>query len=383
MGKLSSSFVSDSPPRSAPSRTSSPRALPRRASRRSPHGSHDAPPPAVRETFPLTELAGFIEDWSADAEARQLSPRTIEAHRDIFQKFGYYCDAHDHPTVNPAAVRGFLAHLRTGHLEPGGRWGNNEKYPHLAHARRPVSARTAETYYSKLQTLFNYLMKMELLDRSPSRLIDKPIARRDAVQPFTPEQIQALMDGVRQSRHSQRDLALLYTLFDTGARVSEVCGLRVGDVVLERGSGYLRVRGKGNKERTLPFGRQCHAVLYEYLRKAERNPRNPQRPLREEDEPLFPGERDDSQPLNRSGVSQILRRLQKRIGLSGVRVSPHTLRHTFAVTFLRDGGDSFTLQQLLGHTHPAMTAKYVNFARADIHESHRRHSPADSLKRPR
>jgi len=85
--------------------------------------------------------------------------------------------------------------------------------------------------------------------------------------------------------------------------------------------------------------------------------------------------------LTRSGLLQLIERLGIAAGIKQVRCSPHTFRHTFAVDFLRNGGNSFNLQQLLGHCDMHMTARYVNVAQADIENQHRRYSPADRIKR--
>lgn len=88
------------------------------------------------------------------------------------------------------------------------------------------------------------------------------------------------------------------------------------------------------------------------------------------------------QPLTRSGLWQLLSEMGKRAGIRG-RCSPHTLRHTFAVEFLRNGGNTFALQQLLGHTDLKMTQRYVALAQADLENQHRMASPMDRLKRRR
>jgi integrase/recombinase XerD len=132
--------------------------------------------------------------------------------------------------------------------------------------------------------------------------------------------------------------------------------------------------GKGNKPRTIYFGRDTKKQLWRYLQT---------RPV-QDDEPLFLSMRGTlaGDPLTRAGLLQLIERLGKMAGIKGVRVSPHTFRHTQAVTFLNNGGNVFALQQLLGHEDLSMTRRYVAIADADLENQARRFSPVDSLKRP-
>ena len=131
------------------------------------------------------------------------------------------------------------------------------------------------------------------------------------------------------------------------------------------------VLGKGNKKRLIYFGRKTNRALRHYLRR--------RRHLA--DSPVFLGERgpDSSEGLHPNGLRQLIQRLGHAAGLKAVRCSPHTFRHTFAIEFLRVGGNQFTLKEILGHTTLQMTNKYVALAQADIQNQHRQYSPADRL----
>jgi site-specific recombinase XerD len=135
-----------------------------------------------------------------------------------------------------------------------------------------------------------------------------------------------------------------------------VCGLTVGDLDLH--AGRCTVEGKGGKKRTVPFSRETKRALYNYLNEQER----------EATEPLFLSDRGTGAggAMTRAGLLCLFRRLGKAAGLQGVRCSPHTARHYFAVSYLKAGGNVFSLQQTLGHTHISQTQKYVQLAQADI-----------------
>ena len=131
------------------------------------------------------------------------------------------------------------------------------------------------------------------------------------------------------------------------------------------------VLGKGNKHRVVYFGRQTAKALWNYLREEDREPCSP----------VFLSDRGTKagEPLTRAGLRQLIERLGKAANIEAVRCSPHTFRHTFAVTFLRNGGNVFSLQQILGHTSLQMTNRYVAVSQADLERQHRQFSPVDRL----
>jgi integrase/recombinase XerC/integrase/recombinase XerD len=135
-----------------------------------------------------------------------------------------------------------------------------------------------------------------------------------------------------------------------------------------------RVHGKGEKDRPVYFGKVTKKALWRYVHEGA------DRPL---ETPLFLSDRGPAagEALTRSGLFQLVRRIGKAAGIRGARCSPHTFRHTFAVDFLIGGGDAFSLQKLLGHSSQTMTQRYVQLARAQVAQQHRKFSPADQLRK--
>jgi integrase/recombinase XerC/integrase/recombinase XerD len=211
------------------------------------------------------------------------------------------------------------------------------------------------------------------LDTSPLRTMRPPVHRDDQIQPFTTDQVQALLKAVRTTRYARRDEALILLLLDTGARAAEVCGLKVGDFSIRDRS--VRVRGKGDTHRVLFLTSTTTRAILHYLRDQRRG----------EDDPLFVSEKPScaGEGLTPHGLGQVIKRVGAAAGIEGVRCSPHTFRHTFAVEFLRNGGDPLTLQSLYGHTSLEMTRRYVLFSQADRKRKHGQFSPVAHLKRPR
>src|SRR5262249_8054597 len=152
-----------------------------------------------------------------------------------------------------------------------------------------------------LQSFFSFLIEEEALTRSPMATQKPPMARPDQIQPFTPEQQAALIEAARKSQNRRRDETVTLFLFDTGARASQACALRVWDLDLQ--NQRCTVLGKGNKYRTLCFGRATTKALWQYLKEEPR----------EKDAPLFLADRGvrAAQALTRSGLLQLVERIGK------------------------------------------------------------------------
>ncbi len=307
----------------------------------------------------LSDLEKYAEGWFLSGEISQHSAATLANRRLIIKNLLWFLRRKRYDACATMELRQFLAYLTTGHKEPGGRWGN-------AQQTKPVKPRTVKDYHSCLRSLFNWIVAEGGLASSPMVRIPAPVDRPDTIQPFTEAQVNALLAAAKKSTHPRRDEALLLLLFDAGLRASELCALRYRD--MDMSAKKATVEGKGGKTRPVYFGRVAARALWQYLKEDGREP----------DEPVFLSERGEA--LTRSGLAQLLQRLGAQAQIQAARCSPHTFRHTFAVSFLRGGGNQFTLMQLLGHTNIQMTAKYVKLAQADVENQHRQFSPADRLK---
>jgi site-specific recombinase XerD len=315
-------------------------------------------------SLPVAELELHARGWLLDGQIRQLSPNTTAARQFLVDKLLWFLRQRGYPTCGTAELRAFLAYISTTNETAEWRWGN----PRL---KRIVRPRTAATYFGNLKTLFRYLVEEETIEASPLEALRPPVARLDQVQPFTDDQVTALLAAARRSRHPLRDLAIMLMLLDTGARASELCALKLRALDLQ--GKRCVVTGKGNKRRSLYFGKDTTKALWAYLKTEPRDL----------DDYLFLADRgpNAADPLTRSGLLQLVRRLGRAARIDACRCSPHTFRHTFAVSFLRAGGNVFTLKELLGHTTLAMVNRYLALAQADIENQHRQFSPVDRLRK--
>lgn len=329
--------------------------------------SRRADPPPRREV----EITRAAASWIADGRAQLWSEATILDRQKTIERFCWWLEheAQLRPVLsalNPDVIREFLAYAAAP-CETG-RYGSDR-----ASAQRKARPATVNAYFRILRALTNFCLAEGLLTESPLKNIRAPKIPKDQIQPFSEEQVQALLDAARRGLTPDRDAAIMLLLVDTGMRVSELCGLVMSDI--DRGSGELRVLGKGNKERTIHMGVKARRALWRHL---EANRRRA-----EPSEPLFTSFRGHTHgsALGISGVEQMIHNAGERANIpSSIRCSPHTFRHTFAINFLRNGGDLFELQELMGHEDPTILRRYVKYAAQDLAQAHRKASPADRMK---
>lgn len=204
-----------------------------------------------------------------------------------------------------------------------------------------------------IRAFWSWPLREGIVDQSPFNVVKVPKAPVNLMPTFSNSQIRAFLDAIdTRTPEGFRDYAVILTLLDTGVRVSELTGLRMRDTRLDEGT--LRVLGKGNKERLVPVGRGLKRLLWRYI-----SGLRPQPALVGLDLVFLTV---DGRPLTKNRVEAMIKKYGARAGLEGVRCSPHTLRHTAAVSFLRNGGGAFSLQQMLGHSSLEMTRHYCELA---------------------
>jgi integrase/recombinase XerD len=322
-----------------------------------------------------------VETWLLTGDINRHSPRTIAARRHRMGLLVRFLQSQEYPDCGRAEILRFFSYLAHQHESGAPRWGNEA----CVRCARPTSSGYAKTLHATFRTFFRWLLETDVIPANPMTLIKPPLDRPDQVQPFTNEQLLALIAAAKRPRTAttarrgdpRRDEAVVLLLLDTGLRASEMCDLRLSDVDWVAGTLWVR-SGKGGKGRSVPFSTETKRVLFLYTRSRQIDPTT----AADADEALFLSSRGRraGEGINPSGLKQLIYRLGEAAGITRSRCSPHTFRHTFAVSFLRNGGNVFTLKEILGHTTLTMVNKYVALAEADITRQHAQFSPVARLR---
>ncbi|WP_082926845.1 tyrosine-type recombinase/integrase [Paenibacillus tuaregi] len=216
------------------------------------------------------------------------------------------------------------------------------------------------------RAFFNWLHTEGFIDPNPFNGIGVIKSERRVIETFSNAQVKALLDAPNRSTFTgYRDYVIMLTLLDTGIRISELASLRVTDI--NWGDRTFKVYGKGRKERIVPFSRALEKHLREYVE------------IRGtvDTDCLFVN--IDNGPFKVRGIQQAIQLYGRDARIKGVRVSPHTFRHTFAKMYIMNGGDSFSLQKILGHTSLEIVKMYVNLFSTDVAKQHAKFSPLERL----
>jgi site-specific recombinase XerD len=297
-----------------------------------------------------------IDGYFLAARARHLSSHTLADYANTFRKFAAFLTADPHiGSITHQHVEDFLR-VQT------------------------VSNKTILNYTIGLSALWHWALKEDLVTTNILQQVEKPKPEKPAIQEFSLADIRAMLSSLERSKaytrpgkkessnllqNAARNRAIILLLLDTGLRASEICALRISD--LDVRNSILRAFGKGKKERFIPFSPRTGQAIWRYLatRKDDR-----------QNDPLFTTRY--GHPLDRDQLRRLLERIGTRAQVSDVH--PHRFRHTFAINYLRNGGDTFTLQLLLGHSTMEMVRTYLNLANADLQNGHRRASPVDNWR---
>ncbi len=294
---------------------------------------------------------GLVLDFLSYLELeRGLSRNTLNAYRTDLLQYGEFLAGHDLDALaaRPADISDFLADLATGNGRPA------------------CSAATIHRKAACLRSFYKHLRRDELIGDDPTAALSAPRRAKKLPQVLNYPEVQKLLAAPTGSEPTAlRDRALLETMYGCGLRASETIGLEVADLDLHEG--LLRARGKGSKERLVPLGRQAIAAIAAYMRGGR---------------PKLVGERHEPRlfvnfrggPLSRQGLYKIVQRNARAAGLGG-RMSPHTLRHSFATHLLAGGCDLRAVQEMLGHADISTTQMYTHLSGEQLKDVYFRSHP--------
>ena len=213
---------------------------------------------------------------------------------------------------------------------------------------------------SGIKSFFNYLILNDMIEASPAELIEAPKTSRPLPDTLTTAEIDRLIGSIDASTtKGLRDRAILELLYSCGLRVSELCELRIGDLFF--GEGYIRVTGKGDKQRLVPISAMARERINLYL---------DYRKNRFRDEVLFLNNRGCK--LTRVMIFTIIKQAAQRASIDK-KISPHTFRHSFATHLLQGGASIRQVQELLGHENIVTTEIYTHLNTDHLRETLEEH----------
>jgi len=288
----------------------------------------------------LSKLLAEYDDWLAIE--RGLAPNSLAAYRRDLRRYTEFLRARgvtDATRVDDGTVHAFVGHLESLVDDGGGRL--------LA----PSSVARAIV---AVRSFHRFCAAEGFVPHDPTEDVGAPRVPQGIPKALDEAEVDALLGACPgDDPRSQRDRALLETLYATGIRISEAVGLDVGDIDLD--DGLVRVLGKGGKERVVPVGRSARRAVAGYLRDGRVHLRRGARRARDADA-VFLNARGGR--LSRQSCWQIVQRAGARAGL-GERLSPHVLRHSCATHMLDHGADLRVVQELLGHASISTTQVYT------------------------
>ncbi len=329
----------------------------------------------MNRSTPGLSISKSIDGFLKFKAAEGLSLRTMASYEYTLKRWVDYIGDRSVNEIQASDLTGYMAWLRTEY-KPVRFNGSSE----------PLSPKSIRNVWVTFRSFFSWL-QVEFKYPNPAKEISAPKFQKHPVDTFTKEEVERILKACVYSRESQtevrkkfvmrrpsanRDQAIILMLLDTGVRATELCSLMVGDVDLKTGKVTIRhgVGGgaKGGKGRSVYLGKVARKAVWRYLAGREDGD--------DPDAPLFISQAD--RPFNKDSLRVLINRLGSRAEVQ--KTYPHKFRHTFAITYLRAGGDVFTLQSQLGHGSLDMVRHYAQIADVDVENAHRKASPADNMR---
>lgn len=306
-------------------------------------------------------IEGFLLDFSLHHSASTAHRAYHPALRHLLRYLG------DMPldSISPDSLKQFMHYLITEYTPARNEYSTRKG--------TPLSGSAIDNYWKALRSFFRWANENGLIKSNPADDLPRPKFAQPEIQPFTEDEIKRLLKAAEYTHAerngkkvavkrttAKRNLALLLLMLDTGLRLGEIARLKIADVHLEAREVYIAPYGTGKKtkSRSVPIGKRTSLALWHYLSQIELDTTRS----------LF--------QLTAKSIRSLILRLGKAAAVP--HTHPHRFRHTFAIEYLRNGGDIFTLQRILGHSSLDMVRRYLNIARTDIQSAHRRASPVDT-----
>lgn len=284
----------------------------------------------------IVELA--TDDFLRHLRERNASPHTIKAYTGDLDAFAAYIGVRSWKAIDHIAIRGFLSHLYD----------------------KGLSKTSVARALAAVRSLYRWLAQEGVVEQNPAKLVSTPRLARKLPRVPTIEEVNSVLDGKMPDVASfpERDRLLLELLYGCGIRNSELVGINLEDIRLSNEA--ILIRGKGKKERYVPFGGSAREALAHYLPWRQQLLATLNRATLKKHTPALLLNQRGGRLTTRS-VGRIVKRIAVAKGLSP-DVHPHTLRHAFGTHMLEEGADLRAIQELLGHERLATTQRYTQLS---------------------
>ena len=243
---------------------------------------------------------------------------------------------------------------------------------HIARLAKRVAGKTLKVYFDTIKSYFNYLYRDKIIDDNIVSRVEAPKVEHKEIQAFNRFEVDTILNAFdRNDFLGFRNYTMACIFFATGMRREELAKLYITSINFE--VNIIKVIGKGRKFRNIPLSQTLRKLLIKYLKR---------RTEYVDEHRLFKSPyliiNKDGEQLGVSTISAIISKVGKVENITGVRVSPHTFRHTFAKFFLLNGGDLFSLQKILGHSDIEMTKQYVALNKQELKMQNDKYNPFDN-----
>ncbi|GCL70658.1 integrase [Paenibacillus naphthalenovorans] len=306
-------------------------------------------PSAVKQQLSFDDL---LQSFILDCKAKNLSPLTLRFYQDSVRQMKEAFQEQQVPldmyTISVRDIKNyFIAYL----FDQG------------------KSDNTVNGRIKAVKQFLRYLYEEGWLTKNIAEELHVVKAEKLMLQTFTKEQVAALLEQPdRKTFTGYRDFTMMTVLLETGMRISELCHLKTSDIFFREKE--IRItRGKGGRARRVPFQQTCAKIIRRYL------------DIRGDLETDAFFVNISNEPISTRALQDKMQAYGLAADISGVRVSPHTFRHTMAKFYILNGGDPFTLRRILGHATLDMVDYYVELFSSDIKQQHKKYSPVENMKR--
>ncbi|MFF3923998.1 tyrosine-type recombinase/integrase [Paenibacillus lactis] len=303
----------------------------------------------VKQQLSYDEL---LRSFILDCKAKNLSPLTLRFYQDSVRQMKEAFQAQQIPLdIYTLSVREIKNHFIAYLFDQG------------------KSDNTVNGRIKAVKQFLRFLFEEGWIIENISESLHVVKAEKLMLQTFTKEQVASLLEQPNLKTFTgYRDFTMMVLLLETGMRISELCNLKIGDLFFKD----LEIRitkGKGNRARRVPFQQKCARIIRRYL------------DIRGDlgTDALFVN--ISNEQISPRALQDKMKEYGRSAEITGVRLSPHTFRHTMAKFYIMNGGDPFTLRRILGHATLDMVDYYVELFSSDIKQQHKKFSPVENMKR--